>query len=87
MSRVAFGLRYFLFGLGSALDTGQHVARSIDRTEDCPSLCHAVCAISITATYSKLLALLAASEWIEMALGLCRPLRKAANRGVSNCVP
>ena len=24
MSRFAFGLRYFLFGLGSALNTGEH---------------------------------------------------------------
>jgi hypothetical protein len=30
MSRFAFGLRYFLFGLGSALNTGEHVTRSID---------------------------------------------------------
>jgi hypothetical protein len=48
MSRFAFGLRYFLFGLGSALNTGEHVTWSIDRTQDCPNLCRAVCAILIT---------------------------------------
>ena len=30
MSRFAFGLRYFLFGLGSALNTGEHVIWSIN---------------------------------------------------------
>jgi hypothetical protein len=54
MSRFAFGLRYFLFGLGSALNTGEHVAWSIDLTQECPNLCHAVCAILITPTHSKL---------------------------------
>jgi hypothetical protein len=29
MSRFAFGLPYFLFGLGSALNTGEHVIWSI----------------------------------------------------------
>ena len=50
MSRFAFGLRYFLFGLGSALNTGEHVTWSIDLTQDCPNLCRAVCAILITPT-------------------------------------
>jgi hypothetical protein len=50
MSRFAFGLRYFLFGLGSALNTGAHVTWSIDPTQDCPNLCRAVCAILITPT-------------------------------------
>jgi hypothetical protein len=54
MSRFAFGLRYFLFGLGSALDTREHVIWSIDLTQDCPNLCHAVCAILITPTHSTL---------------------------------
>jgi hypothetical protein len=47
MSRFAFGLRYFLFGLGSALNTREHVIRSIDPIQDCPNLCRAVCAILI----------------------------------------
>jgi hypothetical protein len=34
MSRFAFGLRYFLFGLGSALNTGEHVTWSIHLTQD-----------------------------------------------------
>jgi hypothetical protein len=50
MSRFAFGLRYFLFGLGSALNTGAHVTWSIDLTQDCPNLCRAVCAILFTPT-------------------------------------
>jgi hypothetical protein len=48
MSRFAFGLRYFLFGLGSALNTREHVIWSIDLTQDCLNLCHAVCANLIT---------------------------------------
>ena len=32
MSRFAFGLPYFLFGLGSALNTGEHVIWSIYAT-------------------------------------------------------
>jgi hypothetical protein len=48
MSRFAFGLRYFLFGLGSALNTRKHLVWSIDLTQDCPNLCHPVCAILIT---------------------------------------
>src|SRR5438477_165375 len=31
--------------------------------------------------------LLTASECVERECGLCRPLRKAANRGGGNCVP
>ena len=54
MSRFAFGLRYFLFGLGSALNTGEHVTWSIDLTQDCPNLCRAVCAILITPTRRNL---------------------------------
>ena len=54
MSRFAFGLRYFLFGLGSALNTGEHVTWSIDLIQDCPNLCRAVCAILITPTRSNL---------------------------------
>jgi hypothetical protein len=50
MSRFAFGLRYFLFGLGSALNTREHVIWSIHLTQDCPNLCRAVCAILITPT-------------------------------------
>jgi hypothetical protein len=50
MSRFAFGLHYFLFGLGSALNTGEHVTWSIHLTQDCPNLCRAVCAILITPT-------------------------------------
>src|SRR3989442_366402 len=50
MSRFAFGLRYFLFGLGSALNNGEHVTWSIDLTQDCANLCRAVCAILITPT-------------------------------------
>jgi hypothetical protein len=47
MSRFAFGLPYFLFGLGSALNTGEHVIWSINLIQDCPNLCRAVCAILI----------------------------------------
>jgi hypothetical protein len=54
MSRFAFGLRYFLFGLGSALNTGEHVTWTIDLTQNCPNLCCAVCAILITATRRNL---------------------------------
>ncbi len=50
MSRFAFGLRHLLFGLGSALDTREHLVWSIDPTQDCPNLCDAVCAILITPT-------------------------------------
>ena len=50
MSRFAFGLRYFLFGLGSALNTREHVIWSIDLIQDCLNLCRAVCAILITPT-------------------------------------
>jgi hypothetical protein len=50
MSRFAFGLHYFLFGLGSALNTREHVIWSIHLTQDCPNLCRAVCAILITPT-------------------------------------
>jgi len=48
MSRFAFGLRYFLFALGSALNTREHMIWSIDLIQDCPNLCRAVCAILIT---------------------------------------
>jgi hypothetical protein len=54
MSRFAFGLRYFLFGLGSALNTREHVIWSIDLIQDCLNLCRAVCAILITPTHSDL---------------------------------
>jgi hypothetical protein len=50
MSRFAFGLRYFLFRLGAALNTREHVIWSIDLIQDCPNLCRAVCAILITPT-------------------------------------
>jgi hypothetical protein len=35
MSRFAFGLPYFLFGLGSALNTGEHVIWSICLIQNC----------------------------------------------------
>jgi hypothetical protein len=47
MSRLAFGLPYFLFGLGSALNTGEHVIWSINLIQNCPNLCRTVCAILI----------------------------------------
>jgi len=42
MSRFAFGLPYFLFGFGSALNTGEHVIWSINLIQNCPNLCRAV---------------------------------------------
>jgi hypothetical protein len=50
MSRFAFGLPYFLFGLGSALNTGDHVIWSINLIQNYPNLCRAVCAILIIPT-------------------------------------
>jgi hypothetical protein len=50
MSRFAFGLRHFLFRLGTALNAREHVIWSIDLIQDCPNLCRAVCAILITPT-------------------------------------
>ena len=38
MSRFAFGLRYFLFGLGSALNTGEHVDLVHRSDTDCQLL-------------------------------------------------
>jgi hypothetical protein len=37
MSRFAFGLPYFLFGFGSALNTGEHVIWSINVIQNCPN--------------------------------------------------
>jgi hypothetical protein len=48
MSRFAFGLRYFLFRLGAALNTREHVTSSSDLTQECPNSCRAVCTILIT---------------------------------------
>ncbi len=37
MSRFAFGLPHFLFGFGSALNTGEHVIWSINLIQNCPN--------------------------------------------------
>jgi hypothetical protein len=85
MSRFAFGLRHLPFGLGSALDTREHLVWSIDPTQDCPNLCDAVCAILITATprtLPKELSVEAASgEWAPLIVAAVNHRWRIAGRG------
>jgi hypothetical protein len=72
MSRFAFGLRYFLFALGSALNTREHVIWSIDLIQDCLNLCRAVCAILITPTHSNWTAPFGMDRRDAFQLAICR---------------